>query len=287
MFRKAQQDIQGKISALDARTDLQNAQSIAYQKKYQQALLQQVNGSLKVLQSGQYQTVNDYLTKSYQNGYVGCMYSLHHQGIPMIMPIDQEKVTKALTIDSQLSTRYYKEDPLKGRVEENVTLLKNRIRSNISRGLLAGKTWSETAIDLATGMNNPFETAFKDAMRIVRTEGHRVNQQASLDAGSEAKKNGADILKQWDATLDGKTRPWHMVADGQIREWDEPFDVMGENLKPLLLVVRQRMSSTAGVSCSKGQDGNLTKTNLMNFGREQNSLGLTSRRILKNLNRSS
>ena len=49
--------------------------------------------------------------------------------------------------------------------------------------------------------------ALNMAMRIARTEGHRVNQQGFLDAGTEAKKKGTDIIKQWDATLDSVTRP--------------------------------------------------------------------------------
>ena len=39
----------------------------------------------------------------------------------------------------------------------------------------------------------------------------------------------ADIVKQWDATLDGATREHHQMLDGQIREVDEPFEVA--NLK--------------------------------------------------------
>lgn len=34
---------------------------------------------------------------------------------------------------------------------------------------------------------------------------------------------GADVLKQWDATLDGRTRESHRRVDGEIRELDEKF----------------------------------------------------------------
>lgn len=34
---------------------------------------------------------------------------------------------------------------------------------------------------------------------------------------------GADVLKQWDATLDGRTRDSHRRVDGEIRELDEKF----------------------------------------------------------------
>lgn len=39
--------------------------------------------------------------------------------------------------------------------------------------------------------------------------------------------NGADVVKQWDSTLDGKTRRSHRELDGQIRELEEPFEVNG------------------------------------------------------------
>ncbi len=62
-----------------------------------------------------------------------------------------------------------------------------------------------------------------NAMRITRTEAHRISQQAAYDALKKAKDNGADVVKQWDATLDKRTRPSHARVDGEIRELDEPF----------------------------------------------------------------
>ena len=70
-----------------------------------------------------------------------------------------------------------------------------------------------------TGMNN--------AYRIARTEGHRIQNQSAMDAANKAKENGADVDKQWDATLDARTRPHHTLLDGQIRELDKPFEVAG------------------------------------------------------------
>nr|WP_243861647.1 phage minor head protein [Coprococcus comes] len=68
-------------------------------------------------------------------------------------------------------------------------------------------------------------------IRIARTEGHRIQNEAALDGQHEAKKKGADIVKQWDSTLDGRTRDEHRECDGQIREIDEPFDVGGEKMQ--------------------------------------------------------
>lgn len=230
VYAQASKDLQKSINDLNLRTDMQNLQSIIYQVKYQEAMKKQIDDILDKLNKGSYQTINEYLQDAYHNGYIGNMYSLQKQGIPITVPIDQKKVLTALQTDAKLSQRYYK-DPLKGRLAEDINKLKVSIRAELSRGIANGETWQQVAYKIALGMNNPMSKALNMAMRIARTEGHRVNQQGFLDAGTEAKKKGADIVKQWDATLDSVTRPWHQEADGQIREWDDFFEVGGEKMK--------------------------------------------------------
>lgn len=232
VYRKALKDVQANIAGLNARTDMQNIQSIVHQKKYQKAIEAQIKDILKHLNDNSYQTIEDYIMDCYDNGYIGQMWKMQKEtGVTMVTPIDQKKVLQAYTHDSALSKNYYKANPVKGRVAENFTLLKKRVKSNVSRGIAAGMTWTEVAYNLASGMKNSFDKAMFDAMRIARTEGHRVNQQGYLDAGQKAKEAGADCVKQWDATLDGVTRPWHREADGQIREMDDDFTVGGEKMQ--------------------------------------------------------
>ena len=226
-YNKARADVKKQISALNARQDMQNLQTIVHQKRYQKALLKQIEGVLDDLKKGQYKTFEDFFQGSYMNGYLGSMYNLQGQGIPMTVPIDPKKMERAIKIDSKLSKSYY----LKRQIPENIERMKKSIRVNVTRGIASGKTWVEVAYQIAEGMNSPVNRAMSDAMRIVRTEGHRVNQQGFVDAGDEAKAHGADILKQWDATLDSRTRPWHQEADGQIREWEDDFLVHGEKMK--------------------------------------------------------
>lgn len=231
VYAQASKDLQKSINDLNLRTDMQNLQSIIYQVKYQEAMKKQIDGILDKLNKGSYQTINEYLQDAYHNGYIGNMYSLQKQGIPITVPIDQKKVLTALQTDSKLSSKYHSGDILKGRLAEDVKKLKVTIRAELSRGIANGETWQQVAYKIALGMNNPMSKALNMAMRIARTEGHRVNQQGFLDAGTEAKKKGANIVKQWDATLDSVTRPWHQEADGQIREWDDFFEVGGEKMK--------------------------------------------------------
>lgn len=221
IYGQARKDCEQKIRELSSRTDLENLQSIIYQKQYQEALKKQLEGILDDLQGKEFSSITEYLAESYENGYIGVMYDLHRQGIPVIMPINQEQVVKALQVDSKLSQGLY------SRLGEDVSYLKKSIRAELSRGIANGSTWNQIAGHIANGMNSPFNAAINNSIRIARTEGHRIQQRSALDAQYAAKEKGADVLKQWDSTLDNRTRPHHRQLDGQIRELDEPFEVDG------------------------------------------------------------
>lgn len=221
-YKQALKDCEQKIRELSARTDMENLQSIIYQKQYQEALKAQLEGVLSNLQSNSYATVSDYLTKCYRDGYTGVMYDLQKTGIPIIMPIDQAAVVRAIQTDSKLSKSLY------DKMGEDVTYLKKAVRAEVSRGIANGSTWNEVAGKLSRHMaNTPFQRAYNNSIRIARTEGHRIQNASALDAMHAAKSKGADIVKQWDSTLDGRTRDNHRLLDGQIREIDEPFEVSG------------------------------------------------------------
>lgn len=226
VYERAKKDCEQKIRELSARTDMENLQSIIYQKQYQQMLVDQLESILYDLQKGQFTTIADYLQESYVNGYTGVYYDIGKvTGIPVVMPIRQDQVVKAVQTDSKLSTSLY------NKLGEDVTYLKKSIRAELSRGISNGSTWNQMAVHIAKGMNSPFKKAINNSIRIARTEGHRIQNEAALDAQDEAKKKGANIVKQWDATLDDRTRPDHQAADGQIREIGDSFDVGGEKMK--------------------------------------------------------
>ncbi|MBR7160991.1 MAG: hypothetical protein IKD07_01110, partial [Clostridia bacterium] len=193
-------------------------QSKIYQKQYQDALKKQINGILDTMQAEQFTTVSDYLKKCYEDGFVGAMYSLHAQGIPLIFPIDQEAVTRAVQIDPKISNSLY---TLCG---ENVDDLKKRIAAEVSRGIATGASFHEIARNIRANMIGTYDKvggALYRSELIARTEGHRVQIQSAMDACYKAKDRGADVVKQWDSTLDSRTRESHQMVDGEIRELDE------------------------------------------------------------------
>ena len=218
VYMQAIKDCEKKIADLSSRRDMENLQSIIYQKRYQQALRGQLEGVLEQLHSNEYATVSDYLARCYDDGFVGAMYDLHGQGIPIILPIDQEQVVKAVQTDSKLSK------PLYNRLGEDVGRLKRSVRAEVSRGIATGMTWNEIAAKISRSFTHTsFSKAYNRAMTIARTEGHRIAVEAASNAQYKAKEKGANVLKQWDATLDTRTRDSHRMVDGEIRELDEKF----------------------------------------------------------------
>lgn len=187
--------------------------SKVYQKKYQTALKKQVSEILNTMKTNQFKTISDYLEKSYEDGFVGAMYSLHKQGIPLIFPLDQNAMVKAIQIDSKISVGLYT------KLGENVDELKKKITSEVTRGISTGRNYKQVAQQL-TAIST---IGFNKAVRIARTEGNRVNNQSAMDAAHKAKNKGCDVMKQWNAALDSRTRRSHAMVDGEIRELDEDF----------------------------------------------------------------
>lgn len=214
-YNKALKDINQKIKLLQAD---ELTQSKIYQIEYQKALKMQIKAVLDNMNANQYTDIQDYLKNCYQEGFLGTMYDLQGQGIPLVFPIDQNQVVKALVNDTKLSKSLYES------LGFNVKTLQRQINAEISRGIANGYSYN----DIARNIANKANMGVNKAIRIARTEGHRISQQATFDAQKGAKERGADIVKQWDSTMDKKTRPNHVKLDGQIREVDEPFEVNGK-----------------------------------------------------------
>lgn len=184
-----------------------------YQKQYQQALKGQVSSIIDKMHSDHYSTIDKYLNSCYETGYIGTMYDMAKQGVPIIAPIDQAAAVKAILTDSKIVEGYY------NHLGVNYAKLKKTITQEISRGIASGLPYR----DIARNINNVSGSGLSNAKRIARTEGHRIQQTSARDAQQTAKKKGADVVKQWDASLDKRTRDSHARVDGEIKELDEKF----------------------------------------------------------------
>ena len=216
IYNKALNDINDKIAMLMGRQDA-DMQHVIYRTEYQKNLKKQIESILEVLNSEQFDSISQYIAECYQDGFISVFYDIHGQGVPIITPVDPKNVETAMKTESKINEGLYK------RLGEDVNLLKKRISESVSRGFAAVQSYEVIARNIK-GQSN---IAFNKALRIARTEGHRVSQKAAFDAQKSAKEKGADVVKQWEAVLDGKTRTNHRKLDGQIREIDEPFEING------------------------------------------------------------
>lgn len=212
VYAEALTEIDDKISQLLARDD-GNMQNVIYQVEYQKALKQQIESAIDTLHSKEFTSVSEYLTDCYNTGFIGTMYNLHGQNIPLMIPIDQEQVVQAITKDTKLSESLYNS------LGKDIKTLKKQIASELSVGIATAQSYADIHRNIATvaGINK------NKAMRIARTEGHRIQQTAAVNACNKAVEKGADIVKQWSAALDGRTRDSHRHVDGEITELDKPF----------------------------------------------------------------
>lgn len=184
-----------------------------YQQNYQKALQGQVSGILDKMHGDTYATIDKYLNGCYETGYIGTMYDIAGQGVPLVVPVDQAAAVKAVLTDSKVSNGLYVA------LGVDVAKLKKSIAQEISRGIASSLSYA----DIARNISSVSKAPLSRAKTIARTEGHRIQQTSSRDAQYAAKKKGADVLKQWDAALDGRTRDSHARVDGEIRELDEKF----------------------------------------------------------------
>lgn len=208
-YTEALADVKIKLRELLGRDQ---TQSVVYQIEFQRTLEAQLQSAIDTLKSGSITSVTDFLNRTYEDSYLGTIYGIQGQGIPINIGIDHKQAARVInrkTDTFKFSDRLYK----------NVDELAVAFKSEMTRGIANNSGYTKIAKQLSLVS----EASYKRALTIVRTEGGRVKSEAKLDSMKDAKNEGADIVKQWDATFDGKTRPEHKYLDGQIREIDEPF----------------------------------------------------------------
>lgn len=87
------------------------------------------------------------------------------------------------------------------------------VKTVINQGIIQGKSIQDITKDLKSALN----TGYNKAVRIARTEVHKVMEQASQDQFEYSKNElKIDLRKKLVATLDDRTRPQSAQMDGAI-----------------------------------------------------------------------
>ena len=100
--------------------------------KYQRVLESQIEAILDKLNTNQYETIEQYLKDCYEDGFIGTLYSMQGQGVPILFPIDQKQVLQSIYLDSKISKNLYT------KLGIDIKNLKKTIRDEISRGVASG-----------------------------------------------------------------------------------------------------------------------------------------------------
>lgn len=84
--------------------------STANRERYHRWIEQQLQGILDTLRGNEFSTINDYLMKSYTNGFVGTFYAQHKRdGVTVIVPINESAVMHSLMDRTKLTDPLYEQ----------------------------------------------------------------------------------------------------------------------------------------------------------------------------------
>jgi SPP1 gp7 family putative phage head morphogenesis protein len=161
------------------------------------------------------------------NGRMADVYSTNYKAATKLFPKDV--VFPPLGKSAVRSVLTGQVTPFK-QLAVDTLLSRADIERELTRSLLTGIMQGESIPNLAKRMKDITNKTLSESIRIARTETTRVENSAKQDVGEHGKKLGFKMKKQWIATSDGRTRPEHATADGQIVDIDKPFIVGGEEL---------------------------------------------------------
>lgn len=144
-YIKALAGIKGKIKQLLVDAEETQLQSKIYQLQYQQALEKQISGYLKTLQSSNIKTVEEFLQQCYQDAFVGNIYSLQSQNIPLMFPVNQEQMLASI----QKPTDGFK---FSNRLYNNISELQQVVKAEIIRGVASNFSYADIARNIDRNM---------------------------------------------------------------------------------------------------------------------------------------
>lgn len=104
---------------------------------------------------------------------------------------------------------------------KNAVVRISDIQATITRAIAQGQGYAK----VARSLKDVFNKGYSDAMRVVVTEMGRAYTEGFLRAHDKAVDAGIDVQKMWVASLDGRTRHDHAIADGEYANEEGNFKV--------------------------------------------------------------
>lgn len=204
-YRGALIDIKKQMKAY-----IDNYDSLSFAKRLEADRLisvgAQIDKTLKETYGNAKGEIVDHSTISAENGYYGTWYALEgNDNVQLDMAFLDKKYIHQLiykeVAGATFSARLYKE--------------RDKLAAATKQALLDATRDGKGYGHAAKAVEEATEASYKQALRIMRTEGGRARSEATQKSYVNAEKNGITLEKQWIATLDKKTRRAHGELDGQ------------------------------------------------------------------------
>lgn len=201
---------------IDAYDSLSFSQRLQVERQLQVAT--QINDIINEMGGKEERLLRSFISDEGTQGYFGTFYALEGaENIQIsfaMLPEDYiAELVNTPVAGKRLSTRLYTNQ--------------SQLAQEATTALLQGAFRGEGYAKVAKRVGELTEANYKQALRIARTEGGRLQSAAKQRSYVEAKSKGIDIQKRWLSTLDKKTRHSHQELDGQTVDVEEQFEYKG------------------------------------------------------------
>ncbi len=219
-YKRAQLEA-GKITESDYRTWLRNQ---VFQSKLMHQKLDNITQTCATAQQTAYKLARDEQYDIFALGANWAFYELEQAaGVAFNLTLYNTEAVKRLLVENP---KLVPNKRIKS--ESNKTYDARIFNRYVTKGIIQGKSVHDIAVQAVQGMA---DTEVHWAMNNAITALTGAQNAGTLQQIRNAKERGIPIEKQWNSTLDYKTRNMHRLLDQQSVDPDEPFRVQGYELQ--------------------------------------------------------
>jgi hypothetical protein len=212
-YRAALYEIRLILASLEARYGELTQQEMNRYNRMKN-LSKQINDVTKRLNDNKTEVINKGLSNQYEESYYRSAHDIEQEinafaGYALLSATAVE-IAVQLPIDKLT---------LNERLRKHRTAVTKLIRDELTLGFIKGESFQQ----ISKRIKGVLENDAKKAIRVARTEGHRIQETANFDAANFADEQGVNIRKIWLSTLDHRTRDAHQELDMVEKGMNEDF----------------------------------------------------------------
>lgn len=222
-FKEIRQEVQDIFGKFDFDSEMTPIERYMEAQKYErlQKIEEKVAKAINVVNNDAVKQVNQSVLEMYKVNYD---FSAKELGV--LLAISLPNSAPKSEVKKEVAQE---QSPLNELAVDNVKDISD-LRRRVSQSFVSGIMAGENANKLIKRLQKVAELKLSDITRIARTQTTRVENLARIDVYKEVASQGYEIVKEWVAVVDSRTRDAHKKADGQRVPIDEPFIVNGEKL---------------------------------------------------------